>query len=211
MKKVLFTVLVMIISIVANAQMEDRRGYIGVTLGPAIPLGDFGDTNLDNEDAGLAKTGINFNLVHFGYKFSQNFGIAASWFGAAHEVDISGIDEVEFSANEIDAGTWSYGGLFAGVLVSIPAGEKLFFEFKPMVGFVTATSPEIKVSGSTYMEDQQGSSIGFDLLGSVRYNFAEKWCAMFNVDYLTAKPEFDYFEQSISALSFNIGIAFRLK
>jgi len=205
MKKVLFTALVMIISIVANAQMEDRRGYIGVTLGPAIPLGDFGDTNLDNEDAGLAKTGINFNLVHFGYKFSKNFGVAASWFGAAHEVD--------FSANEVDAATWSYGGLFAGVLVSIPASEKLFFEFKPMLGYVAATSPEIrdKVSGNSYIEEEQGSSIGFDLVGSVRYNFAEKWCAMFNVDYLTAKPEFDYFEQSISALSFNIGVGFRLK
>ena len=194
--------LVLVITIGSNAQMEDRHGYIGMTLGSAIPLGDFADNNFDNEDAGFAKTGINFNLVHFGYKFSKNFGIAASWFGAAHEVD---------TPYNIDAATWSYGGLFAGLLVSLPAGEKLFIEFKPMLGFVAATSPELKEGGLIVMEDQQGSAVGFDLVGSVRYNFSERWCAMANIDYLTAKPEFDYFEQSISALNLSLGLAYRLK
>lgn len=211
MKKIVFTLLVMMLSIAAGAQIEDRRGYIGITLGPAIPMGDFADNSYDNEDAGFAKTGVNFNLVHFGYKFSQNFGIAATWFGAAHEVDVSAFEEPGIDNNSIDAGSWSYGGLFAGLLVSIPAGEKLFIEFKPMVGFVAATSPEVKVSGITFMEDQQGSAIGFDLVGSVRYNFTEKWCAMVNIDYLTSKPEFDYFEQPISALTFSAGLGYRIK
>lgn len=188
--------LVLVITIGSYAQMEDRRGYIGMTLGAAIPLGDFADNSFDNEDAGFAKTGINFNLVHFGYKFSKNFGIAASWFGTAHEVDY----------NNMEAEFWSYGGLFAGLLVSLPAGEKLFIEFKPMLGFVAATSP-----GSVGYGEEEGSAIGFDLVGSVRYNFAEKWCAMANIDYLTAKPEFDYFEQSISALNLSLGLAYRLK
>ncbi|MGB5393824.1 MAG: hypothetical protein WBN16_06220, partial [Lutimonas sp.] len=97
--------------------------------------------------------------------------------------------------------------LFGGPMVSFPANEKLFFEFKPMIGYVVASISEFNV----FVEDQQGAALGFDLMGTMRYNFHEKWCALLNLDYFTAKPEFDYFEQSISSFNINIGLAYRLR
>ena len=72
---------------------QKRKGYIGISLGPSIPLGDF-----SNPSSGAAKTGLHLNLVNFGYLITDNVGIAAIWFGAANPV------------SEISWNPWSYGG-----------------------------------------------------------------------------------------------------
>ena len=49
-----------------NNLTQKRKGYIGLSLGPSIPIGDFAD-----ESNGLAKTGLNLTLVNFGYLFAE--------------------------------------------------------------------------------------------------------------------------------------------
>ena len=68
----------------AAAQDKERietRGYIGLTMGPAIPVGSFADKDLNNDKSGLAKPGFNLSLVNFGYRFGKHFGISAAWLG----------------------------------------------------------------------------------------------------------------------------------
>ena len=208
MKKFVFSLLCFAISMALCAQMEERKGYIGLTMGASIPLGDFGDNSFSNADAGFAQTGFNLTLVHFAYKFSENFGMAASWMGTAHIAKIPSFYDPDMGIGyESDEGMWSYGSLFVGLLASVPATDKLYFEFKPMIGYVVASISEFNV----FVEDQQAEALGFDLMATTRYNFNEKWCALFNIDYFTAKPEFDYFKQSISSLNINVGLAYRLR
>ena len=134
--------------------------------------------------------------------------MAASWMGTAHLAKIPFFYDPEFGIGfESDEGMWSYGSLFVGPMATFPANEKLFFEFKPMLGYVVASISDFNL----FVEDQQGAALGFDLMATTRYNFHEKWCALLNIDYFTAKPEFDYFEQSIRSLNFNIGLAYRLR
>src|SRR5690554_4991522 len=54
--------------------IQQRRGYIGLSLGPSFAVGDVSDFPV----------GIMLNLVDFGYLFTDNIGIAAKWFGTAH-------------------------------------------------------------------------------------------------------------------------------
>ena len=46
-----------------------RKGFIGLSIGAAIPVGGFTDK---------AKTGLQLNLINIGYLFSENFGITAT-------------------------------------------------------------------------------------------------------------------------------------
>lgn len=167
-----------------------RKGYIGLSIGPSIPVGDFAD-----KSDGLAKTGLQLNLVNFGYLFSRNFGIAASWFGAANPVDANGIDP------------WSFGGLMVGPLISPTFSEKVDLDFKPMIGYCVATLPNVGLG------TEQATSIAFSVGTQFRFHVGEKFSLLLSGDYFSAKSEFtDYgIEQHISTFTIGFGAAFRLR
>lgn len=169
---------------------DKRKGFIGLSVGASIPVGDFAD-----KSNGGAKTGVQLNLVNFGYLFSDNFGISATWFGAANSIDIDGIDP------------WSYGGLMAGPLLSFPISEKANWDFKPMIGYSVTTVPDLGYG------TEQATSFAFSLGTQLRIHVGSKVSLLLSADYFSAKPEFkDYgFEQKIGTLSIGVGVAYRLK
>lgn len=89
---------------------NQRRGYIGLSVGPSFALGDLSDLPV----------GVALNLVDFGYLFNDNFGIAGKWFGTAYSE--SGLD-------------FGLGGLLAGLLTSTPITSKVNLEGKVLIGF----------------------------------------------------------------------------
>ena len=167
-----------------------RRGYIGLSLGASIPVGDFAD-----ESNGAAKTGLRLNLIDFGYLFTDNIGIAATWFGAANLLDINDVDP------------WSYGGLMAGPLLSFSVSEMVDWDFKPMVGYAVTTVPDFGFG------EEQAPSFAYSLGTQCRIHVGEKTSLLLNADYFSTKPEFKVmgFEQNIGVVTIGVGIAFRLR
>lgn len=94
---------------------NQRRGYIGLSVGPSFAVGDLSDLPV----------GLALNLVDFGYLFTDNIGIAGKWFGTAH---------AESGA------TFGLGGLLAGLLASTPISPKINFEGKALIGFSAFTA-----------------------------------------------------------------------
>ncbi len=173
-----------------RSDSEKRKGFIGLSIGASIPVGDFAD-KLD----GLAETGLHLNLINFGYLFSENFGVSATWFGAANPIDAYGIDP------------WSYGGIMVGPLLSFPLSEKVDWDFRPMIGYSVTTLPDVGWG------IEQGSSFALNIGTIFRINVGEKTALLLSADYFSTKPEFkDYgFGQSIGTISFGFGVAYRLK
>ncbi len=173
-----------------DSNAERRKGFIGLSLGVSIPVGDFAD-----KADGLAKTGIQLNLINFGYLFSENFGITATWFGAANPIDADGYDP------------WSYGGIMAGPLLSFPLSQKVEWDFRPMIGYSVTTLPDIGYG------IEQASSFALNIGTVIRVNVGTKVSLLLSADYFSTKPTFkDYgFEQSIDTISFGFGVAYRLK
>lgn len=194
MRKFIIILSLVVLSATVFAQSSDRKGFIGIALGPAIPIGDFADNSLSNDNAGFAKNGFNFSPVNFGYKFGQYLGISASWFGASYSVDVSEVDAL-----------WSYGGLMAGPMLSFPINEKLDFDLKGMIGFVSATSDLDEY------EENDGTGVAFDMGASFRYNFTEKWCLLINGDYFISNPKLDEGNQKMASINISLGFAYRLK
>ena len=175
-----------------NIQIQKRRGYIGLSIGPSIPVGEFADIS-----NGVAKTGIQLNLVNFGYLFSENFGIAAKWFGAANPVDAEGIDP------------WSYGGLMTGPLLSFQVADKVEWDFHPMIGYCVAMLPDL---GTGYVSEYDGS-FAYNIGAAFRFNVGNKVALLVGADYFSTKSVFqdNHIEQKIGTLSFDFGVAFRLR
>ncbi len=164
-----------------------RKGYIGFSIGPSFPISDFAQ--------GYAETGIQLNLVNFGYRFTDNFGIAATWLGAVNPIEIDGIDP------------WAYGGLMAGPLLSIPLSEKAELDFRPTIGYALTIVPDLGFGS------EQPSSFAFSIGTVFRINVGEKVALLLNADYFSTKAESKKFnvKQQITTISFGLGVAYRLK
>lgn len=167
-----------------------RKGYIGLSFGPSLPVGEFAD-----KSDGFAKKGLQINLVNFGYLFSSNVGITASWFGAANPVDAYGFDP------------WSYGGLMVGPLLSPTFSEKIDLDFKPMIGYCVATLPDLGYG------TEEAISFAFSLGSQLRFHVGRKFSLILSIDYFSTQSEFqDYgIDQHISTVTVGFGAAYRLK
>ena len=170
---------------------EKRKGFIGLSLGASIPVGVYGEW--------FANTGLQINLINYGYLFSENFGISAMWFGAAHPSISVGFEP------------WSYGGIMAGPLLSFPLSDILEWDFRPMIGYAVTTfpvNPNIVISANN-----QASSFAWNLGTNLRVNVGKKVSLLFSVDYFSTKPEFkDFiFKPTIGTISLGSGVAYRLK
>lgn len=150
------------VRVVDKNQNEKRKGFIGLSIGPSIPLGEF-------KDEGLANTGLNITLVNFGYMLSDNFGIAGSWYGGAHTIDASSFG--------VSDGMWSYGGLMAGPLFSTPLNDKIDFDIKALIGYSIAN---LELEGYKV----EGKGLAYDIGAGLRFNFSPKWAFLLNVDHL---------------------------
>jgi hypothetical protein len=191
-KVLLFFLLLVILAGRCFGQDNDNdKAFVGISFGPSLPVGNYASTA-----GGYAKTGFQIDVATAGYKFADNFGICANWYGAANAIGNSG-------------GYWGYGGVAAGPMIALPAGP-VEFDLRPMVSFSDALyAPSDGDPSSTVF------ALGFDIGATVRYNISRRIALLLNADYISSKPTFSFndgtpgFQQQMSAVGVTFGIAFR--
>lgn len=175
--------------------------YIGLNLGTARPMGEFGNLDINNTKAGLAGGGISLSLVNFGMYWGK-FGFNVRWFGNAHPMK-----------NGVSKQIWSYGSLMVGPTYTLDLFKNAYLDIKPSIG---AMSSQILL-GNDKVKD--GTGFGLGLGTQFRYNFARKWSLTANLDYTTTSQTMksvgtgtgaDY-KQSIAAISTNLGAIYYFK
>ncbi len=202
MKFLLSFCLLLIVASTSNAQeIRTKDGFISISLGAAIPTGDFADNDINNNDAGFAETGVSINLVNFGYLFSKNIGITAMLQGAGFPFD---------NGNSSNEPIWSYGTFMVGPLFTVRnPGSDVELDFRLMFGSMSAALDPDN-GGETF--EGEGGALG--LGAGLRYNISDLIAFTTNLDIIGGKPEFDIngnmSEQSISSANFTFGVAFRL-
>lgn len=235
MKRLLLIILcslIMLPGVFAQDSGEEKKGYINLSMGPSIPLGSFGSTDLSDDNSGYANVGFNLQLINFGYKFSKHLGMAVMWSGSSFNIDKdavlanSGLE----TAFSVDATPYSYGSILAGVLVSMPQGD-FEFDFRGLIGLGYGISPEIKYNGydlqgeyAILKQDKSESfALAYDLGIGTRYNVSDLINLNLFVDYMGFKPEFSVdlygnktligtskFDQPMNHLTITLGFGFRL-
>lgn len=181
----------MLYALTSNAQTDqEKRGYIGITIGPAFPKADL-KAKIDNG------TGLNLNLINFGYTIRKKWGLSASWLGGAH---LS-------KSMQTDAIT-AYGALLAGPSYSRMISDRSYLRLKGMIGFVHSLF-EYKTTDFTVTT--QSLSVGYSLGAVYQYNFSKNLCLLLNSEYLTARSSIFDTHGKIAAININAGVGFRLR
>lgn len=239
MKKVISIIISISFAVIALGQEQNfgqtdpkpvRRGYIGFSLGAAIPTGDFASTDINSDNSGFAQTGLTIQLVNFGYTFGGNFGIAGMWSGAAFALDVESLAKnAGLSGMTVESDLWSFGAFMGGLLVSLPSNS-MNVDFRFMIGSGSGTAPEMSISGfvnGSHVDIIQNSasamSLAYDLGIGLRLNVSKLISLNLFMDYLGCKATFVTdiyagslfletveFVQPMNQLNITGGIGFRL-
>jgi hypothetical protein len=130
---------------------QDSNFDLDISVGPAIPLGDFGEKDADNDDAGFAKTG--FELAVFGnWTLQSPFGIAAGWVVDGNYPDLDAVLD-EFSSIdptlnwEAEAEAFLTNALLVGPSFSQTSGNT-YLGLTLSAGVAFVRFPELTVTAS---------------------------------------------------------------
>lgn len=235
MKVKILGVILLLLTLKAYSQedTETNNAFIGISLGPSIPVGDFASKDIDNRAAGFAGPGAIFD-INFTYRVSANWHFTASLRGQGNPFDENALErelenEYPGSVWTIQSEQWGIGGLLIGAVRSMPVSESSRFEARAMFGFLRATLPTVEWTGRQgilELQEKTYSTSASALTGLVglgyRYTLTSMLALTVNVDYLAAQPEFrdvetvsnynttrrETFTQKFGAINFGVGLGF---
>jgi hypothetical protein len=144
----------------AFAQVEERRGFIGFSIGPAAPFGAFADASSANPRGGRAFPGYASNLLNVVYPIGRRFGVAVSGTYSEYVWRDGGDDD-----------WWQMASLTLGPMYSRRLAAKTALDLKAMFGLITLT-PVVDQFSSP---DAQGSGFGVDVRAAIRYDVFRRW------------------------------------
>lgn len=179
---------------------QETRGFtLDISAAPSIPIADYGDKDIDNDDAGFAKLGGELSL--FGtYMFEKSLGISV---GVVSDVNFVAADEMseEFEL-QFTGSTWSaetdpiylesicigptYRHHEGNISIDISAGPGFTFLRSPEMTFTgnDGGGNELKIE----QESGWGSDISLFASGSFSYWFKEARAITIGINYLYSHP-----------------------
>ncbi len=198
MKNYIFFLVLILFGSSLSAQTKERKGYLGIVIGPSFPISDFATNSFSTEYQGIPKLGYSDSFIDFGYLFGKNIGISASVAYTQYLIDNSTSDL-----------WWGIASITAGPMFSLPLSEKFFIDIKANAGIVFAN---FIIDEILYSEFGRGIGIGIDLRASLRYNVYRRWYVMAESGYLSSNQSFmDDSKRKIQNINLGFGIALSIK
>ncbi|HUG38879.1 MAG TPA: outer membrane beta-barrel protein [Longimicrobiales bacterium] len=179
----------------ALAQEEERRGFLGLGIGPSAPFGSFADASPDNPRAGRATPGYTDTFVNVGYRFGRRVGVAGAFSYSEYDM-----------RDEEDDDWWQVAGLVIGPMYSHPLGARAALDLKAMLGLLAMTP----VVDSYTTADKTGSGLALDMRAAARYDVFRRWAVFAEAGIQSAAVSFDTgVRKDYRAIISGFGIAFR--
>ncbi len=149
---------------------ESLRYFLGVAYGASIALGDFGDTDVSNADAGFAQNGNRYDL-YGGYLLSKHVTLTAGLRYQTFNTDLSEVVNVFTDLNpgttfSGESGDWRTYYFLLGAAYKLPISKRLVLYPRLGVGPLWAQSPglEVQATGGVSQNNfSRSSETGFGL------------------------------------------------
>jgi opacity protein-like surface antigen len=196
MKKSILAIAVAILCITTGLSQE--KGFVALSVGHSAALGDFGSKDPNNKDAGLAKSGVSYDLS-LGYKLNKNLGITALYRLQGHEIDGQVLANQLSSqlpaglTGTVETSGYAISSFLVGGYGSFEIAEKLNLEPRILIGYASINFPSINYKFNNGLVVNQSSVTGSDfgwLIGTgIKYNFDNHWCFLANLDYTSANVD----------------------
>lgn len=193
MKKVICLLFATLLAIHVMSQDSERKGYLGIMLGPSFPYDGYSSSG--NFYDGYAQTGVNINLLTFGYELWNGLGITASWSGIANPTDYFGTN-----------GTNAVGNLMVGPMYAFNLSERFKLDLRAMVGFTTMRR-EVD-----FYDTETANDLSWAVGAMLHYNLGTKWQLLMNLENYQTQPDIQFDrDPKVRLINLSFGVAYRLK
>ncbi len=206
------TWILLLLTGLANLPLLAQQNFASISFGAVLPLGDYASTG-DLASNGYARTGgaIKFDAAYFPVSY---FGIGGSFgFGSNYAVrdsfltDLSNyivdnassiIDIPDYADVTYGSGFWNYINLFVGPHFSIRASQRLYFDFRGLVGATILRMPDqelrINFDQTEIFSTASRSRLafGFTAGGGFRYELNSNIALKLAADFFQSRAKFEY-------------------
>ena len=222
MKKIVLVLLPFFVLTQLKAQETEKRStpspknYLSLQVGPALSTGDFARKDIDNDQAGFAKTGFALDL-NYTYQLNENIGLAASAFYTINSLAIKKIRELT-GVNTLKTDHWQSIGLVAGPAFSYSFSDKVRTDLRIMGGITSANSPDVRTNGFLLADEDWVTAALFQTGVGVRVDLGKQAFFASHLDFRYINPRFDITvstgekeirRQQMSTLNLTCGVGVR--
>lgn len=216
-----------------TCQAQNDRGYAGLSVGAALPLGDFGDRKGFNQNSGLATMGSAVELSA-GILLGQHIGIATLIRRQSHGIDDNVIKSRFSGRNSLSVESENYRltSFMGGLYTSFPISEQWSLDFRFLFGFAISRFPNVDISGpsdangwpfTVRLASKSADALALDAGAGLRYHISDQLCLLLSIDYWNTSPSINISQsgtsgnqgmrleiEEIITLNAALGIAWRL-
>ncbi len=201
MKKLI--ILLLFVSQLVYGQGVSRQ-YVGLSIGPSIPLSDFSKSLLNDSTSGFAKTGLALSF-NYAYRLSHNFGIQLLINYSSNAINNSKYkNQLEtahpnYGVSIESTKNWSSGGIFLGPYLRFPITRALSLDVRALGGYFGSYSPNVTIrttnlndlndKGEYYIVSSRASNFGYLLGGGFKYRLGSYYILL-NGDYINSTLKF---------------------
>ena len=189
---------------------QHYENFMSISMGGAVPFGDFASTDIENTSAGYAETSLflSFDGAHL---FLPYIGIGGTMTYANNSVDqvslrtdiIAKIKEQypdfvipEDTYISFDAGVWNHVNVMVGPQFTLPL-DRLNFDLRALGGLSFIFPPEMQIYLANedeefrkYFTYQTKVSFGYLFGAAIRYNTSDNMMIRLMADYTYAKTTY---------------------
>jgi len=216
----------LLVSYLTSFAQESKKSAINILVGPSFPIGDFGDKNISNPNAGLAKIG-GFLAVEYDHRLLKNIYFTSRLSGGINGVDFA-YSTPTGSTLRMSMTNWKNVNALVGFSYMHRIGNGFNFMARTLGGLQYTSSPEVKIAisgafnGNSTQESVSSTAFGILLGLGLNYNISQNLGLRLVADYGAAKPTFDVKQsssgisneasstQSISLINLGVGMSFTL-
>jgi len=237
MKKEILNIIILFFCISYVFSQSNNRNYVGLSIGPSFPNGDFVKTDLDDSTSGWAKTGVALSFS-YAHRFTHNFGVivmitySGNNFNGLAYGDALMQSDTNYSLSVESVSNWTGGGIMVGPYLRFPLGDNFSWDFRGLFGFYGANSPQLIIRATDnrtdppekseyYRQRSNAFSYAYSFGTGFKYKLSKYYILLF-VDYLKSPLKFDNvsgwdwndesykttFTQEISYVSVTIGLSY---
>ncbi len=179
---------------------QNDRGFAGLSVGMATPLGDFGDNSPLNRNAGLANIGTALE-INAGIKLGKYLGIAGMLRRQSHGIDdatvassFSGFGSIP----SIESSKYQFTSFMTGLYGSFALNDHLNLDVCMAMGVAILGFPRVDITRSSGINQPEmwriasrsTESLAFDVGVCLRHHLSKKLSMRFGVDFWSSSPRF---------------------
>lgn len=209
MRTILLLLLVIFLFSSSSYSQTTNRNYVGLSIGPSFPLGNFTKTNFNDTTSGWAKTGVSL-VFDYAYRITHNFGVmgiisySSNGFNNLAYRDSLNASHPDTTYSVEGVSGWGGGGIMIGPYLRFPLGDNLSWDIRGVFGLYGGATPKITVRAT---DDQTGEdlvpytrqssraySYSYMVGTGFKYRLSHYYILLFG-DYLSTSLKFNNFTE----------------